>query len=291
MNGSPVTKSSRPAIGIMQGRLSAPTEGRIQSFPRGHWRAEFASAREAGLACIEWIYEANTDQTNPLRTDDGLREMRRLAEESGVGVRSVCADYYMEYQLVAPAGEPVSEHVHHLQWLIGRAAAIGVRYIVLPFVDSSSLATTKQIEGLKRIFAVPMAVAERAGIELHLETDLEPRTLVSLLESLGSPTVKANYDIGNSASLGHDPREELMALRTRLGSVHVKDRVKGGGPVPLGTGAADFPTCFRLIGDTGFAGPYILQAAREPDIDEVSLARRNRLFVETHLAALSVAAH
>ena len=57
----------------------------------------------------------------------------------------------------------------------------------------------------------------------------------------------------------------------------------GGGTVPLGAGAADFGACFRLIPSFGFAGPYILQAAREDGISEVYLAARNRKFVEEHL--------
>ena len=79
-------------IGIMQGRLSPPTGGRIQSFPVDTWREEFARARKAGLNCIEWIYEAGTDTVNPLRTNEGIAEIRRLAETWGVGVWSICAD-------------------------------------------------------------------------------------------------------------------------------------------------------------------------------------------------------
>jgi L-ribulose-5-phosphate 3-epimerase len=270
----------------MQGRLSPPSDGRIQSFPTGTWRQEFHRAREAGLACIEWIYEAGSDAANPLRTEDGLREMQNLAKESGVGVWSICADYYMDRPLVTADGHPAADSVAHLQWLITRAAALGARYMVLPFVDVSSLASAEQVKALPRVLADAVRDAERLGVELHLETDLSPHRLVGLLERISSPAVRANYDIGNSASLGHDPREELTALGRWLGSVHVKDRRRGGRTVPLGSGSADFPTCFRLIVDAGFHGPYILQVARETGISEVALAQRNKQFVERHLSAL-----
>jgi hexulose-6-phosphate isomerase len=99
--------------------------------------------------------------------------------------------------------------------------------------------------------------------------------------------VRANYDIGNSAALGHDPVEELTLLKPWLGSVHVKDRILGGGTVPLGMGVADLPTCFRLICAAGFRGPFILQAAREEGLSEVDLAIRNRQFVEEQLAVVT----
>ena len=63
-----------------------------------------------------------------------------------------------------------------------------------------------------------------------------------------------------------------------------RSRVAGGGTVPLGRGAADFSTCFRLLLAAGFRGPFILQTAREQQISEVELARRNRRFVQEQVA-------
>ena len=273
-------------IGIMQGRLSQPAGGRIQSFPVRTWREEFGRAREAGLDCIEWIYETGTDADNSLRSDAGIAEIRRLAHAFGVGVWSLCADYYMDERLVDRQGRPRREAVDHLGWLLGRASALGARYVVLPFVDASSLKTAPELDGLRTVLEHILPLAEKARVELHLETDLLPRDLSSLLETSDHPLIRANYDIGNAASLAHDPVEELTALGSRLGSVHVKDRVIGGGTVPLGMGAADFPTCFRLIRAAGFSGAFILQAARDPDIDEVELVIRNRPFVERHLGTV-----
>lgn len=274
-------------IGIMQGRLSPPIGGRIQSFPVGTWREEFSLAREAGLECIEWIYEADTEAANPLRTGDGVAKIRKRVESSGVAVWSVCADYYMAERLVAPDGAPREAVVEHLMWLVEHASLLGARYVVLPFVDASSLQPPQEIEGLLAVLRSVMPAIEQAGVELHLETDLQAVDLVTVLESVSHPLIRANYDIGNSAALRHDPVEELMLLGPWLGSVHIKDRVLGGGTVPLGTGSADFPTCFRLIGAADFRGPFILQAAREEGLSEVELAIRNRRFVEKQFAAVA----
>jgi len=275
----------RNLIGIMQGRLSPPIGGRIQSFPVDTWREEFSLAREPGLHCIKWIYEKETEAVNPLRTDRGIAEIRRLAEDSGIAVCSICADYYMTERLVAPDGVPREQAVEHLIWLLGRAGLLNIKYMVLPFVDASSLQSDQEIDGLLAVLESVVPSAETAGVELHLETDLKPADLVTALRTISHYLVRANYDIGNSASLGHDPMEELELLGPWLGSVHIKDRMLGGGTVPLGTGAADFPTCFRLIYSSGFRGPFILQTAREEDFSEVELAIRNRCFVESQVTA------
>ena len=44
------------SIGIMQGRLSPPLNGMIQSFPKDTWRDEFNIASEVGFDAIEIIF-------------------------------------------------------------------------------------------------------------------------------------------------------------------------------------------------------------------------------------------
>ncbi len=273
------------AVGIMQGRLSPPRNGRLQSFPVETWRDEFVRAREAELAGLEWVYERQTESDNPLGTDDGIAEIRRLASDTGVAVWSICADYYMTDRLIQSDGTLNRRGIEHLVWLVGRAGALPVRHIVLPFVDASSLATLRERGRLAALLAAVVPAAEAAGVGLHLETDLPPDEAVRLMRQNGHPLVRITYDIGNNAALGRDPVEELTAIGPWLGSVHVKDRMVGGGSVTLGRGAADFPTCVRLIREAGFAGEWILQAARENGVGEVALAIRNRRFVEEHLAA------
>jgi len=279
---------SAPRIGVMQGRLVPPEEGRFQSFPAGRWRDEFALAGRAGLACIEWIYEEPNKDRNPLRTDDGLAEMRRLSTTSGVGVWSICADYYMTRRLIAPDGQPVAEAVGHLRWLISRARAMKISYIVLPFVDLSALRSPAEKAALASLLHTLAPDAAAADVELHLETDFPPHELAQVLAQINHPLIKANYDIGNSASLGFDCRRELSLLAPWLGSVHVKDRVLGGGTVPLGSGAADLPAAFRGIREAGFDRWLVMQVARGEPGSELAWCTANRWRIESEIMALEV---
>jgi hexulose-6-phosphate isomerase len=272
-------------IGIMQGRLSPPRKGRIQSFPVETWEEEFPRARTAGLDCMEWIYEKETEDENPLSTEAGITRIRELADAWSIGIHSVCADYYMTDRLIDTRGRVSRRNFRHLALLTGQARRLGAGYIVLPFVDASSLLEGRRRSGLPDLLGMVLPEAERSGIGIHLETDLPPETFRGVLEEINHPLLRVNYDIGNSAALGHDPAQELPLLGEYIGSVHVKDRLRGGGSVPLGTGAADFPLCFRLLAEAGYRGSYILQAAREPGTDEVELAARNRRFVLANLPA------
>jgi L-ribulose-5-phosphate 3-epimerase len=61
--------------------------------------------------------------------------------------------------------------------------------------------------------------------------------------------------------------------------VHIKDRVNGGGTVPLGSGDVDFRALFQCLREVGYGGDFVLQVARGSSGDEVGWARRNRDYV------------
>ena len=258
-------------IAIMQGRLGPPEDGRFQSFPRARWRDEFAAAAAAGLDAIEWIFDLYGEDVNPLATDAGVAEMAALTRSTGTAVVSCCADYFMERPLTQAK----------LAWLMGRCRMAGITRVGLPFVDSSRITAEDPVVA---ILEQALRAAEEARVELHLETDYAPEDFARLLARLPSAWVKANYDSGNSSSLGYVVGEELAAYGPRIGSVHIKDRVRGGGTVPLGTGDADIPALLEGLADLGYAGDFVLQVARGTAGDEVAWARHNRAYLTGVLA-------
>jgi hexulose-6-phosphate isomerase len=165
-----------------------------------------------------------------------------------------------------------------------RAQLVGANRMVMPFVDASRIETADEADEVVAILTRALPVAEETGVELHLETSLAPAPFAELLARIEHPLLKANYDSGNSSGIGYRPRDEFAAYGSRVGSVHIKDRVLGGTTVPLGTGDADFDSLFDCLAEVGYAGDYILQVARGTAGDEVAWARANRDFVLARLA-------
>ncbi len=276
-------------IAVMQGRLLPPSDGRFQCFPRKHWREEFPLAAEAGLDAIEWIYDSPGESDNPLGTDNGLAEVRLLSEKCNIAVVSVCADYFMECPLAkATAAESPGEsqdRINKLLWLLDRCKLAGVRRVVLPFVDNSRIDSDAEEAQVVQVLRCILGHAEKADIELHLETSLDPQHFSSLLAKLPHPYLKANYDSGNSASLCYDVREEIAAYGDRIGSVHLKDRIRGGGTVPLGTGTAEIPVLLSQLFRIGYKGDFVMQIARGEAGKELAWIRHNRELVLSQLQA------
>src|SRR5947208_2085762 len=77
----------------------------------------------------------------------------------------------------------------------------GITRIVLPFVDASRIHTPQQEDAVVAMLAEVLPQA--AGVELHLETAYGPSEFAAMLARLPHPLLKANYDSGNSSSLGY----------------------------------------------------------------------------------------
>ena len=269
MNGKIVT------FGIMQGRLSAPYENRIQCFPRSTWKQEFSLAAAAGLGSIEWIYDTFGDGANPIENDEGINLVKRLSTEHSITVESICADWFMEEPLVGVSQVESKTAFERLEWLLGRARLLGIGRIVLPFIDTSALESNTLISEAVKMLTKILPLARESGIEIHLETSLSPSKFGALLKRIPDPVVRVNYDTGNSASCGYDPREEFRMYGQRIGSIHIKDRLLHGTTVPLGTGDADFVAVFDELYKLRYVGPFVLQVARGKPGDEVGHTARN----------------
>jgi L-ribulose-5-phosphate 3-epimerase len=254
---------------VMQGRLAAPEGGRFQSFPRNGWRREIEQAGRIGLRGIEWIYDLYGEGANPLETPDGRQELKALLQQHRVAVVSICADYFMDKPLLRCSAAESRQLLQRLEWLIGICPAMGIGRIVLPFVDASAIRDDAERNQVVANLSSVLPVCERQGVELHLETDLGPAVFRALLAELENPLIKVNYDAGNSASLGYQPTEEFAAYGHRIGSFHIKDRREHGGTVPLGQGAADFPSLREQLVRYRYRGDFVMQVARGEAGDEL----------------------
>jgi len=272
-----------PFFAIMQGRLVPPEGNRFQSFPRERWRDEFALAAQAGLNAIEWIFDVYGQDVNPLVCDAGIAEMLTLSQQAGITVRSLCADYFMDKPLLRATEAERTELIQKIEWLLSRCKLLDIGRIVIPFVDNSRIESPDEEAQVLSILRTILPAAENNEVELHLETSLPPQTVASLLERCPHPLVRANYESGNSASLGYNISEELAAYGSRIGSVHIKDRKLGGGTVPLGTGNADLPGLFRGLATLGYSGDYVLQIARSNPGEELPWIAKNLSWVTTQI--------
>ena len=253
------------SIGIVQGRLLPKYEGRYQAHPLGYWQEEFKIAKQINLQFIEFIFDRNEYQRNPLYSISGINEILKVCNETGVGVRSVCADYLMEDPFHSLNHDIVSKSCEVISILLKNLALLEVKDLVVPCVDHSKLETEDDFQRFKMNIVPIVELADRNGINISLETDLNPMLFGQLLDYLSYSNITVNYDTGNSASLGYDPLEEFAIYGNKISDIHIKDRKLNSGSVLLGTGDVKFDRFFEALKTINYTAPFIMQVFRDDE--------------------------
>lgn len=271
------------SFGIMQGRLT-PSNGRgIQFFPFDNWENEFKFAANTGLNEIEFIFDFDRYEQNPLWSESGIDQIKDKIKQTGIKVNHICADFFMRQPFFRVEEVKRLENIEVLKKLILAAKQIGAYTIEIPLVDNSSIKTEAEEDLLLASLREVMPFAQENGITLGLETDLAPKPFLELLKKANHPLIKANYDSGNSSGLGYDHYEEVITLGNYIHNIHIKDRVLGGTTVSLGTGNANFERFFQALKEIDYSGSFILQAARGEDGKESETIKKYIDFVKKYI--------
>lgn len=216
-------------------------------------------AHSLNLQLMEWTIDSERFDENPLITLTGQHAIRSLLESHEMTIPSVTCDYFMENPFWK-AGR--AESKNELIKIIEGMGSIHAQHLVIPLVDNSSL--PEDLEGeAKDFFSELVEILNYNNVLIAFESDFSPKKLEEFISDFDSQFFGINYDMGNSASLGFIPEEEFAAYGDRIINVHVKDRIRFGNTVPLGTGDTDFKSVFLGLKELSYGGNYILQAARD----------------------------
>lgn len=255
-------------IGVMQGRLSPIAKDKIQVFPWKHWKEEFKKANELGIHKIEWVITSENIWKNPIFNNPS--EIEKLCKKYNIYIPSVTCDFMMEEPIFKTSKKTKEDTILNFQSLIITCGKLNIRKIMVPLVDNSSLCNQEQENYVIETFDTSFVdLLYDYNIRLCIESDYPPIKLKKFLYNLHKPSnihknvFAINYDIGNSASLGYDFKEELLAYGRYIANVHVKDRVLHGNTVPLGMGNAKISEVIYALELFGYKGNYILQTARD----------------------------
>lgn len=274
-----MTAAAVDRVGFMQGRLSPLFDGRIQAFPWSHWQMEFSLAEAIGLRLMEWTLDQEHFYENPFMNHSGRDQIHHLCGRHGLSIPSLTGDCFMQMPFWKAAGAEREALMADFIAIVESCAALGTTMIVVPLVDNGTLEDKTQEDILVNFLRAQRKLLAENGVKVLLESDFPPGELARFVSRLGSDLFGINYDIGNSAAMGFDCAEEFEVYGNRVLNVHIKDRLRNGGTVPLGEGDADFEAVFLQLAKIGYRGNYVLQTARAHDDDHAGVLSRYRSMV------------
>ena len=268
-------------IGIMQGRLSPRIGDRLQAFPWSSWEQEFEAARQCQLDLIEWLFDADNYENNPLWTEAGIQKVKQQVARSGVQVLTCCAHYFMVHPFFRVPEAERLQSIAVLNRLIRCAGQLGIKTILIPVLESSEIRLEVERSLLIESLQETLTLAADCGINLGLEAELPAVEYRALIEQAGHPRLGIYYDTGNNTARGYDITADAGSLAPLFVGVHIKDRKRGGPNVLLGKGDADFDGFFKILKQAHYTGPLILETTFGDD--PLEAAKAHREFVQDHL--------
>jgi L-ribulose-5-phosphate 3-epimerase len=121
------------------------------------------------------------------------------------------------------------------------------------------------------------------ALEIHGDLMATGALSAALLDRIGHPAVKVNYDTANVEHYGGVRAEDdLPAIADRVANVHLKDMRGGKGDwdfPAIGEGHVDFGRVVEILAAAGFDGPYSVEVEFSgepwPPLAEVTAAMRD----------------
>ena len=119
------------------------------------------------------------------------------------------------------------------------------------------------------------------ALEIHGDLMASGERSLPLLERIGHPAVKVNYDTANVEHYaGVRAEDDLPIIADRVANVHLKDMRGGKGDwdfPAIGEGHVDFGRVLEILRRAGYDGPYSVEIEFDgtwPALDDVTAAMR-----------------
>lgn len=242
-------------IGIRNGSMAFPDMEEL-----------FEQAAQIGFDGVELDIRAEW-KDEPIMSPEGRDEIRRLSDETGVEVPSLCIGALWQFSPAASDQKLLEASRTIIGAAIEGAAEIGAQWILIPVTPAEEdipheVCQARWIEEMQKA----AALAAAANVVLCLENvgrgcGKSAQDLLDLVGGIDSPSVRTYYDVGNACAFGHDAVEEIRALAEVIGVVHIKDRDAD----LLGDGIVDIPGCVETLREVGYDGWLILETPPTDD--------------------------
>ena len=245
-------------FGVVQGRLTKSPPGCLQWFPENNWRDEFAIASNLGFSYIELIAEVQHNLGNPIWSDNGIEEIKKLVRDNDLNLHALCNDYIVENPFL------YDEAIRQNENLIAQGRKLGIDKYIMPFFENSEINKDNMRDYINPITQIAN-IANEANILVCLETILTGEELLELLSLINLPNVKVVYDTGNRVAFGHNLSSDIRLLGDKIAHVHIKDKNINNENVLLGTGLVNFDRVFCAFNEINYKGPFTFETTRGND--------------------------
>lgn len=234
----------------------------IWSFPDSRLASVFASAKHAGFDGVEIALSKDGEVSLSL-TQPEADGIRALADSYGIKLYSVATAMFWETPLTSKHLSIREQAEDILRKQIDIASWLGCDTVlaVPGMVDENTpydLAYVRALDAMKRLASYAGERQVTIGVEnVWNRFLLSPLEMRDFIDAVGSPFVRAYFDVGNVVRDGY-PEQWIRILASRIAKIHIKDYRRADGTingfVDLQKGDTDFPAVASALSEIHYNG-------------------------------------
>lgn len=248
--------SSLMHTGVFKELMAAPLAGKIKigacDWSIGKWSdiGAFETAKTIGLEGI-MVDMGSVANDLHIRKQDIQEAYKKESAKTGVAISSLAMGLFNSVPFHSEPRVP--------EWItdtISTAKNFNVKVILLAFFNASDLRNdaARKAVAVKHLKAV-MPLAEAAGVTLGIESYLDAKEHIDIMDKVGSNNLKVYYDFRNTADAGHDTVAEFKKLgKDRVCELHMKEN-----DFLLDKGTINWSDVSKAIYETGYVGDGWMQ--------------------------------
>ncbi|MCW6660433.1 L-ribulose-5-phosphate 3-epimerase [Aerococcaceae bacterium NML191292] len=237
------------------------------------WLERLEFAKELGFDFVEMSVDESDARLARLNwTKEERLEIVKAIYQTGIRIPSICFSGHRRYPLGSNDASIEAKSLELMKQCIELAQDLGVRVIQLAgydvyYEDKSPETRARFIKNLRK----SCDWAEQAQVILAIEIMDDPfinsiEKYLAVAKEVDSPYLFVYPDTGNVSAWHNDLYSEFYLGHGSLAGLHLKDTYavtptsKGQfRDVPFGKGCVDWQECFRILKQTNYQGPFLIE--------------------------------
>lgn len=237
------------------------------------WKERLAFAKELGFDFVEMSVDEDDSRLARLNwTKEERLNLVQAIYETGVRIPSLCFSAHRRFPLGSSNPETEAKSLELMKQCIELAQDLGIRVIQVAgydvyYEEKSTETRARYIRNLRKA----CDWAEQAQVILAVETMDDPfinsiQKYLAIEKEIASPYLFVYPDTGNISAWHNDIYSELYLGHLSIAALHLKDTYavtetsKGQfRDVPFGKGSVDWEAMFRILKETNYQGPFLIE--------------------------------
>lgn len=260
-------------LAITQGRLSPKIGKKIQSFPSKDWEKEFKIAKSIGLKNIEWIIDFKTLYSNPIFSEKGYNQIKKLSKKYNISIKTIQCDFILHKPFWKKKFKKYKDIINNkIDFLFKINNLSSSLIFIIPLLENSKISGKKEERLVINYFKSKKNTLKKYNKKIAFEIDYNPEKLKKFINKFDKKYYGINYDTGNSLSNNFNYNKEMDLYLNRVINIHYKDKNKDKKSVYLGEGKFNYTDFYKKI-KNNYNGLITLQAARSNKINDINLIK------------------